>query len=324
MTSPFYYSRIFQIFYDVGMKYSIVRSGDISRSGDSLLVVTDMNNRYIDLNIRKNKFQLFAGGKKSYLCIRLLEKANKITATGADHSLYFWNKFTGKKSFQFTHDHIVTNVFYNDNETRCASLCHKGSFLLVNLKTMKKILFLKHFSESLWISNTFAFNFEKMYFLGKVKDNNQAKLMNVENRRLIMNISNKRPFKHYLYQSKRKRYVMANNQDLHLINAFSLKYERRVPVSQKFSGSLYSIGSCRNDRIILLGSSSGSLMGYDVEKKVVCFLFSQIGSVFHFRLCANERYVVTSGEKSHPLRVWDVQGTIDHFAKEYLLEEESK
>lgn len=313
MLSEYHFTRKFGLFYGDHMNYSIIRSGDIPNSGNSLFVVTDKNPQYIRYQMKKNKFEQFKGGKKSHLSIRILEKARLIVATSSDFKVYFWQMNTGKKRSRYNHINIVTNFMYNEQETLGVSLCHKGSVSIIDLKKMERIKYVKNFSVSLWISNTFAFNFQKMMFFGNTNNREKCQIYHMGRKRLFKMIMNETAIENFLYVPKFKKYIMANKLGIFIINVDNLKYFRKFSKMDSFTGGVYALGSCRNGRIVLVGSSNGSLMGYNVELNRKCFILKQSGSVFHFKLCTNKQFVVSSGDKSAPLKVWDVNRTIDYY-----------
>jgi WD40 repeat protein len=265
---------------------------------------------------------MFPGALKSYLNICVVERARMLTATSADFYIYFWNLHTGKKFKRFRHENIVTNYLHNRRQTRAVSLCHKGSLRIIDLVTMKSIKYIKDYSISLWISNTFAYNFESNHFFGNEIKKQYAKIENIFRKRLMMKTKlNDQYFENFIYNAKPVEYVTANKTTILIINARSLKIKKIFNEIKKFTGSVYSMGSCRSGRILLVGSSNGSLLGYDTVNHKILFLLKQSGSVFNFKLSSNEKFVISSGEKSVPLKIWDVQKSINDAIKVFKLEE---
>ena len=140
---------------------------------------------------------------------------------------------------------------------------------------------------------------------------------NILTKRLLISFEKFDYIKTFLYEPLTKKYFMANVTFFISINAKSLKIDRKVNLSNKLDGNLYSLGSFKNGRILLFGSSMGHYLAYNLTKKSTCFVLKQGCSVFQFRACANENFLISCGDMDYDLMIWDRKKTFNYFVKAY-------
>ena len=310
MNDSFYFEKHFNIQYGIGMSYTTVRAGDISPNLSILFVVMDQNANIIVYNKAKNKYSFIKGATASNLSVKLLNRRGYLATACSDQHLYFWKQGSGKKIKRFNHTDKVTNFLTDRKEKKCVSICHKGSVNIVNLDNMELIRFIENVTVSLWIGATFAYDFSTNKIFCNKPDRSHIFLKDLNTLRVNLVIKTSQQVETFLYLENTRKLSYSNQKILFVLNRTSLKCFLKLKQSESVSGSVYSMGHSYKEDLIFTGYSSGYIFVSSLVKKACIVKIKQESSVFFIRLTSHPRMMISCGEKSSALKVWDLDTTI--------------
>lgn len=307
MSTSIFFGKKYKTFYDIPIKYDIIRAGVTSRKNKKLFLCSDKNGNVMTQDMERDKLCFSSALPHSLMTLTLLERARVVLAGSTAKKMLVYQLFTKRRLKAFDQTNFVTNILVNDRQNKAIGICHGGSILLVCLDSYKKLFFEKNLTSSLWIGPTLAFDFDKGNLIAKFRSTHETMYYHLFRKRYRFLADGKGDEALVFLNLRRAgRLVLGSETDLLVRDSRSLKKRCLYKLTTSVFKELISICTDRRERHIFMGCVSGHIVVFGLENRQMVGFVKLLKDIFFLRLGSDPRYLVSCGENVNPVIVWEV------------------